>query len=327
MLHIQTILHPTDFSASARAALAQALFLARRYEATLHLLHVTPLLGDDPLRGAFEAGIDEEAFYRRQWEAADRQLQALVAEAEGGGVPIKRVTTRGNAPGDVIDAYARAEDVDLIVMGTHGRRGLRHMLLGSVAEEVVRRADAPVMTVRAPEDAAPPADVKVDRILAPIDFSAASLRALRYARELAALYGASVDVLHIIEPARYPAFYQLDPAVSEDVLRPLEDVACSRLEALFAQAGGPEAPATFHARVGYPPRDLLEAADALGTDLIVMATHGLQGHRRFALGSVTERIVRGAPCPVFVTKPYGKSLLPAAFRAAVPVEASGAQPT
>lgn len=307
MLTLRKILHPTDFSESADAALVQAFYLARHHDAEVHLLHVTPTFGTDPLRGAFDVAVDEEGFYKDLWRQMDARLQEVLAALPVGEVRMKRVHSRGAAPAPVILDYARNEEMDLVVMGTHGRRGVRRLLVGSVAEEVMRRAPCPVLAVHADDTQAPLPAVR--RILAPVDFSDASREALAHAKALAVLYGARLSLLHVVARAQYPDFYQASLLQQQQV----EDEIVAEAEAMLQQwhealPGAPVA-TTYLVRTGYPPKEILEAVEETAADLLVMATHGLTGLQHFMFGSVTEKVMRRAPCPLFIVKSFGKSLL------------------
>ena len=146
MLPIHTILHPTDFSDRSGHALQLASALARDYQARLVLLHVLPR----PVIGYGEGVIPPEPEFLR--EEAKEQLDRLAVP--GGGVVADRRLAEGD-PAGVILHIARETHADLIVMGTHGRTGLGRLLMGSVAEHVLRRASCPVLTVAAPFPAAP----------------------------------------------------------------------------------------------------------------------------------------------------------------------------
>lgn len=139
------ILHPTDFSACAEQARAQAIRLARALEAEIILFHVsveTPLYAE----GMLAAGTVQRVYEaQRKW--AEEALEARAAETRAAGVPARWKLTRG-VPFDAIVQAAAEEGADMIVMGTHGRRGLEGLLLGSVANRVVRLAGCPVLTVR-----------------------------------------------------------------------------------------------------------------------------------------------------------------------------------
>lgn len=142
MIKLDRILVPTDFSDCSKRALTYASELAKRFGAEVHLLHVAqpPAIG-----GMYAASLPDEALYPE--ESAKQQIEALeVPEADR----ISRVqrSVQLGVPFVEIVRCARQNDVDLIVIGTHGRTGIMHMLLGSVAEKVVRKAPCAVLAVR-----------------------------------------------------------------------------------------------------------------------------------------------------------------------------------
>ena len=147
MITLNTILVPSDFSECSDEALAYGLELARRFNAKVHLLHVVQDPATQPWAAeGFAAPVIEVV---DEWQRqADARLRALVPDADRDRVI---VATTVATPYAEILAYAAEHDVDLIVMGTHGRSGVSHLLLGSIAERVVRRAPCPVLTVRRPE--------------------------------------------------------------------------------------------------------------------------------------------------------------------------------
>jgi nucleotide-binding universal stress UspA family protein len=147
MIKLNTILVPSDFSECSDAAVRYGLELARRFDAKLHLLHVI----QDPATQPWAAeGLSIPLLDAvEQWQkAAKERLAALVPAADAGRVTV--ATTIAMPYPDIL-RYAEENAVDLIVMGTHGRSGVSHMLLGSITERVVRRAPCPVLTVRHPE--------------------------------------------------------------------------------------------------------------------------------------------------------------------------------
>jgi universal stress protein A len=138
------ILVPTDFSEHAGAALAFAAELGAQLDATVHLLHVVSI----PTMGLPEVGVAYASMtIESSTKAGQRELEALVARYRD-RVPLAPPRLEVGDPRDVIDNVAELIGADLIVMGTHGRRGLRRMLVGSVAESVVRTAPCPVLTIR-----------------------------------------------------------------------------------------------------------------------------------------------------------------------------------
>jgi nucleotide-binding universal stress UspA family protein len=130
------ILVPIDFSPGSDEALAHARELARGLDADVLVLHVSAAMGSLP----------GSALARRERRAAERRLDAAVGALRAAGVRADR-TVRGGMPAEQILRTAATQQVDLIVMGTHGRRGVARLLLGSVAEEVAARARCPVLTV------------------------------------------------------------------------------------------------------------------------------------------------------------------------------------
>jgi nucleotide-binding universal stress UspA family protein len=146
MITIKTILVPIDFSDASTAALGYARALAEAFESALHLLHVV----QDPYVQPWAAeafGVSLAGVLERWERDARGQLEGLVPEAERGTRTVECATRVGHPFVEILD-YAAAHQADLIVMGTHGRGPVAHMLLGSVTEKVIRKAPCPVLTVR-----------------------------------------------------------------------------------------------------------------------------------------------------------------------------------
>lgn len=148
MLKLHSILSPTDFSEFSDLAIQYACELAEKFQAELHLLNV--LQDYDAMSpgtgGTFAPFTDWLPQLRKE---SQEQLAKLPGAEWANKFPVHR-TTRVGAPIDEITKYAKEHNIDLIVQGTHGRRGVKHMLLGSVAENIVRYASCPVLTVRQP---------------------------------------------------------------------------------------------------------------------------------------------------------------------------------
>jgi nucleotide-binding universal stress UspA family protein len=147
MVPIRKVLFPTDFSECSHAAWGHAVTVARQFGAEIVLLHV---VAEPPrVAEAIEMGYTPEKFLKAATEEAHRLLADLIAAASDRKVPFRSRICQGVAFHEII-GVAREEGVDLIVMGTHGRTGLAHALMGSVAEKVVRKAPCPVLTVKHP---------------------------------------------------------------------------------------------------------------------------------------------------------------------------------
>jgi nucleotide-binding universal stress UspA family protein len=310
MLRIDRVLYATDFSECSESALSVALRVAERYKAELHMLHAIVLHEEDPHDPAHHFPNPQELYEMLRSLADER----LASASERGGmheVEIVRAQVRGIAPAPVILDYAGKQAVDLIVMGTHGRRGLRHLLLGSVAEEVVRTASIPVLTVRG--DDPPAAFLGFERVLVPMDYSVHSELALAYAKEIAAVEGAKLHLLHVLEPEPFSETYSLFYPTVRSALAyqasELKEQALAQLQKRLEIVSGPEVEAETHVETGHIAETIVEMGDRLDADLVVIASHGRTRLDRALLGSVAEGVVRRAKSPVLIVKPFGKSLL------------------
>jgi len=150
MIALKNILVATDFSEPSDAALAYGRALARTFGATLHVVHVVdnvPTL----VYGAEAYAVPMPELQEEIDNAARKQLADLLVDNDRPPLPVRPILLTSNASAAAIVDYAKSERVDLIVAGTHGRGGVAHLLMGSVAERVVRTAPCPVLTVRHPE--------------------------------------------------------------------------------------------------------------------------------------------------------------------------------
>ena len=257
MIALDRILVPHDFTEPAEAAFDYARALADMFAASCDVLHVTERAGTD-LGGEPPAGVT--------------------------------VTYRDGVPDEEIAHYARKHGIDLIVMGTHGRRGLAHALLGSVAEKVVRTAPCPVVTVHRRRVTVVPTNV-----LVATDFGIASEVALTYGRTLARLFGASLHLLHVAEN------YFMRPVSCDPHV--LVATAREQVDAQLTADDRRALRATGVVDTSDSPGDaIVDYAKNAHIDLIVLGTHGRQAIGRFLLGSVAERVVRTAPCPVLTVR-------------------------
>ena len=150
MITLKNILVATDFSEPSDAALTYGRALARTFAATLHVVHVVGNISSVVYGAEAYAGSIPE-MQQEVEDSARSQLEDLLIDNDERPLPTRRVLLTSDAPSTAIVDYAGREHVDLIVTGTHGRGGVAHLLMGSVAERVVRTAPCPVLTVRHPE--------------------------------------------------------------------------------------------------------------------------------------------------------------------------------
>ncbi len=203
MIKMKKILMPTDFSQNANQALRYASVFADKFDSKLTLFHVIALFQDDPNnpRRHFP---DLQALYTIMDQNAIADMDQFDLHFDK--LRVNKVTVRGISPAEEIVNYADTNEADLIVMGTHGRSALGHFLIGSVAEKVVRHAKCPVLTISHQEKEMYELPA-IKSILVPIDFSDHSKQALKYATNLARVFGASLEFLHVIDQRVHPAYY------------------------------------------------------------------------------------------------------------------------
>jgi nucleotide-binding universal stress UspA family protein len=299
MKPIRNILVARDFSPCSERALEVALTLADRADATLHVVHAD-VLHADPYGQPEEPAGSVDKLRERLKEDVERDRDES-ARFDPGSVKIEHAVVRDVAAAPALIRYAEEHDIDFIVMGTHGRTGLRRMLIGSVAEEVVRWVPCPVLTMRADSDVGD----EVHAILVPVDFSESSKAAVRQAVRLGRLYGARIDLLHVGETVPVPSFYdtgflvyEYGPKFTDHTIEQLHGLA----DDAMAAEPGERLEVRAHVGVGQVPGVIVKEAERLGSDVVVMGTRGLSGLKHLLLGSVAERVLRTAPCPVVVAK-------------------------
>jgi len=296
MIQIKDILIPTDFTGTYSAALGHATMLADRFDARLIMLHVAA--ADAPHEPAhFPAVEPEKDEVEQEVEQQASEIAGLAPDRE---LRVKRVIRSHQDPAVEIMNYAAEKNVDLIVVGTRGRTGFSHLIVGSVAETVIRDAKSPVIAVRVcdtSEEVMPYLN-----ILAPVDFSADSEKALRYAWTLAELFEANLQMLHVIDLPVYPEHYAVNIDLSEQFGHELALRSHEQMEKLAAPYAGTNVRYKTHVETGRAYSEIVEFAQTHDTDLIVMGTRGLSRLENFLLGGTTAKVVRHASCPVLTVK-------------------------
>ena len=257
-MNVTAILCPTDFSEASAHAEAHAAALARSSGARLIPLHV----------------------------------EASVAET----VPADAGVVSGVSPASGIVDFAEANGIDLIVMGTHGHSGIQHLILGSVTETVLRRARVPVLSVspRARSVATPP----FRRVLVGIDFSAASLAALRLASEFTAVDG-QLELLHVVEESDEQALFVARPYDVHHHPGIYDARVQDHLERIVPASARQGVRTMARVVRGNAEEQILKAAAEGGVDLIAM---GVGRGDDPAFGSTVNYVVRNAECPVLTAR-------------------------
>jgi len=271
----ERILIPTDGSHSAEAAARHGTLIAEAFEASVHVISVV----NEQARS--------EQFAEAQAQDAVSTLEELVEQESD--LTCRTVIEHGR-PYESILSYVSENEIDLIVMGTHGRRGLGRALLGSVTERIVRLSDDPVLAV--PPHAIGRQREGYEKILIPTDGSSAATAAVEHGISIAERLGATGRVLYVIEGET-----GLPPLGN-----PLRDEAIEILEAVAERASEREVTLTIYVQPGTPHEVINNFVSAHGIDLVTMGTHGRSGIRRHLLGSVTERVLRTSDAPVLTVR-------------------------
>ena len=294
MPELRRILCPIDFSEFSMRAYRYALSVAWHYGAKLFVQHVVELWRYPYADFAASAGLFEE-FCRALREMGEEQLQQFVKTYTHDEVQPERVVQQGMAP-DCILAFAEAQEADLIVMGTHGRRGFDRLMLGSVTERVMRKASCPVLTVNKPShdfigSDKRPGPVHLSRILFCTDFSENSQRALDHAISLTAEYNAELTLLHVLEDI--PDSAKIEQAMA---------TAIEQLDKLIPPEGRKTGKIKIKTtvRIGKPYQQIIQLALEAQTDIVTMAVRGRGALDLAVFGSTTHRVMQFGPCPVLV---------------------------
>lgn len=298
---ITRIFVPTDLSPPSEAVCRLAARLAGYLKAGIVLFHVVS--GMDLLQEVGRAGgktqgevLDDICDRLAGW------YETIVPAAVRAFVPVEVKVVVGE-PASAIAPAAKRSGADLILMATHGRSGLAHLLMGSVTQAVLRSIPVPVLALRLKEGDRPLTAVR--RILWATDLSPVSERAWRYAVTLADVFAAEVLLLHAVPPDELP-WLDDQPVPTpgswlEQYLAPLDRELERRQGAVERRGLG----ARRKIVVGAPAEVIVAEAEAEQVDLIVMGTHGRTGLPQVLVGSVAEAVIREAPCPVLAVHVKG----------------------
>lgn len=289
-LDVRRVLCPVDFSPSAAHALDHAVRVARLFDADLDVLHAVPVVLDvvEPFPPVLPDVMAPVV------AAAEDELRRFAAPARDRHHRVRTLVRQGDAA-TVIEQAAAELRADVVVMGTHGRTGLRRAVLGSVAERVLHRVACPVLTVRGDADV-PAVGPPFHRILCATDLGPSSHETVACALALAGESDAAVELVHVAAP----------PAAAD---------ARDRLgaEALPAASW---CEVTTRVETGGVREAIVARARTTGAELVVVGAHA-GALRRVLLGSTASHVVRTAPCAVLVVKAARPSDRPAAPRPAV----------
>jgi nucleotide-binding universal stress UspA family protein len=292
---LKNVLFATDFSSVAEGALAYALAICRHYGSMLHAAHAIPEV-DILVKAEAVAPDLLDSGYEAVRRAAIRRMMHLSSALEN--IPHRIYVHQGDV-WNVLSKIISKENVDLVVLGTHGRTGLGRLLMGSVAEQILRQAPCPVLTIgrRAcgglRKDCQPdgkelaPEEIEFREIISATDFSPESIAAAKYAISLAEEFQAGLALLHVVEET------------DRDQPSPTE-WALERLESLVPEDAALWCKPRMVIKFGFPAECILKTAAERNADLIVLglrtAAHlGIETH---LTRGTTHKVVADTCCPV-----------------------------
>lgn len=293
-MEFKLILCPIDFSEFSIRAYGYAQSLAEHYRSKLVLQHIVEEWRHPAASFAATASLYDEYVGLLRGNA-EEQLLEFVKNHTSANVQPELMVDQGVAA-DMILSFAQAQKSDLIVMGTHGRRGFDRLMLGSVTDRVMRRASCPVTAVREPAHDSLAANQErhhvhhLDRILACADFSEDSDLALQYAISAAAEYNAELTLLHVLE--QVPGSSQMEEAIA---------VTTEQLQNLIPPDRRKTLKIKTAVRIGKPYREIIQFAEEAQTDVVSMGVRGRGALDLAVFGSTTYRVTQLGPCPVLTT--------------------------
>jgi nucleotide-binding universal stress UspA family protein len=301
-VEILSVLCPVDFSDFSRRALDYAITVSRWYRSRLTVMYVhhVPLPSIALFAGMATGPAEGLVLSPADREQLQQHLRSLTRAEDVKGIAVEFSVGEGDVAAEIL---AEAASADLIVIGTHGRSGFDRLVLGSVAEKVLRKARCSVLTIpRGSQNGTGAVPSLFHHILAAIDFSDVSLHALGYAVSLAEEADAHLTLLHVSEIPKELAQWAEESHEGQEYVERWKASAQKRLKSLVTDDARVYCFVDERVEVGEPYREILRVADERGSRLIVVGAHGAGVVERLFVGSTTERIVRQAQCPVLAVR-------------------------
>jgi nucleotide-binding universal stress UspA family protein len=296
MLKFKHILIPVDFSQPAQSAIQHGLRLALIFKARVTLLHVVTLF-DESASQADDRKTSLRSIYRILEKEANQDIKDLIPSEIPPSIKIETKVVSGFSIAEEILSYAGAHDVDLIAMGTRGKRPLSEWLIGSVAQKIVKLAGCPVLAASSQQEVAE-IDGEYRRILVAVDFSEHSQAALGVAAHLAGAKS-RLTVMHVIDDSIISLY---GSQLAAESLPDLQVRAGEALENFVAKNIRNEIETECLLEIGNVTAKIIEQAEKNKSDIIIMGRRGKNSKEPGMLGSVSEKVIQKAPCPVLVMK-------------------------
>ena len=298
-VQLKNIICTTDFSDYSNHAVHYGIALAKEFVAKVYMCHVITL-SSAAIYG--EVILDLEKRQNQIMKSAHEQLKQLIGEQPVNWEPLIQIGHVANE----IARMAKEKAVDLAISATHGRSGLKRLILGSVTERLMRTLPCPLLVVRSPErDFVAPAiqEIKFQRILVGCDFSPDSNLAFQYALSLAQEFQSELHLAHVIQPPVYKDLLKAAIETGADIRQDLRDQLNKNLSNMVPEEARNWCTPKTTLLAGQPHEELTKYAMVHDVNLIVL---GVRGHglvETLFVGSTTDRVVRQASCPVLSVRP------------------------
>jgi len=279
---LKSILLTTDFSPASLSVVPLVSMLAKQQGSKVYLVHIIP---SQPCPLTF----DEIESIERLWRQSQRQIEDLSKVPELRDIPHESILGDGDVAG-VISKIVRERDISMVAAVTHGRRGLKRFVLGSVTEEIIRTCPCPVLTVGPYLHASTPPKTTIRQILYPTDLSEHSLAAVHCALWLARELTAAVTILHVSGRQVTEDADRLQSLVRNEVQERLGPIPDRRVVPQFAIASGD------------PASEILQFAKSRGADMIILGVRKGPAWATHRSGNIVYRILAQAECPVLTVR-------------------------
>ena len=296
---IKTIVCTTDFSDFSNRAVPFGVALAKEFGAKLYLCHVIDLSSVAMYGEGFSDPLMLES---KITDYAHKHLQDLIGDTD---IAWESLTSVGHTA-DEIAAIAKEKGADLVVSATHGRSGLKRLILGSVTERLMRTLPCPMYIVRSLErelEAPVMAEMKLKKILVGCDFSPDSDLAVQYGLSLAQEFQSELYLAHVLEPTVYKDMLTQTAGVADPGREGLREKLTQKLEGMVSEDAKQWCVPETLLLAGHPSDELTKYAVVNEMDLIVLGVRGHSIMESLLVGSTTDRVVRQAPCPVLSVRP------------------------
>ena len=292
----KSILVAIDFSEYSKVALDICLGVSRCMKTKFYVLHTIEKFPHDYLH--LLSSTAHTDMKQKLEEDAIAKIQAMIPEEIRGKGDIIPMVRFGKPFLEIIQV-AKEENIDLLVIGTHGRTGVDRFILGSVAERLVRKAGCPVMVIKGREYAG------FKRIIVPIDFSDCSRKALEYAVATAGGHNSRLTILHVYEESFIEPY--VNAANSEEeadkIIKEIEWANETKYDEFLKTVDLRGVEYEKLLIKGVPEAEIVETAMKQQADLVVMGTHGRAGIKHILIGSNAEEVVRTVHCDIVILKP------------------------